>query len=155
MWFTLPIFAYNFVLYVKSLIKIIDITVSGVYLTCTMCITTFSLLLTICVLNLHHINDRPVPRWINKLVLVYIARLLCKAQSKDPKQSLDRRQNDVENENEVTVIESIGGDRNQDEKENWSREWKQVADVMDRLFFWMILAAFGSSVFLLIRWICC
>ena len=128
-----------------------DINVSGVYLTCTMVITTFSLLLTICVLNLHHITDRPVPRWIKRLVIVYIATLLCKAQSKDPTQSLDRRQTDVENDNEFTFIESNGCDRNQDEKDNWSREWKQVADVMDRLFFWMILAAYGSSVFLLIR----
>ena len=42
-----------------------------------MAITTLSLVLTVFVLNLHYVTDRPVPRWAKKLVLVYLARLLC------------------------------------------------------------------------------
>ena len=39
-----------------------------------MAITTLSMVLTVFVLNLYHMGDRPVPSWITKLVLVYVAR---------------------------------------------------------------------------------
>ena len=48
----------------------------GIYLTCTMAITTLSMVLTVFVLNLHHITDRPVPHWVKRLVLVYLARMM-------------------------------------------------------------------------------
>lgn len=41
-----------------------------------MAITTLSMLLTVFVLNLHHIGNRPVPAWILNLVLVYVARVV-------------------------------------------------------------------------------
>ena len=41
-----------------------------------MAITTLSMLLTVFVLNLHHIGNRPVPHWIQNLVLVYVARIV-------------------------------------------------------------------------------
>ena len=50
---------------------------SGIYLTCTMAITTLSMVLTVFVLNLHHITDRPVPTWVKRLVFIYLARMLC------------------------------------------------------------------------------
>ena len=52
------------------------VVVSGIYLTCTMAITTLSMVLTVFVLNLHHIVDRPVPTWVRKLTLVYFAKIL-------------------------------------------------------------------------------
>ncbi len=41
-----------------------------------MAITTLSMVLTVFVLNLHHISDRPVPGWVRTLVLLYLARML-------------------------------------------------------------------------------
>ncbi len=32
-----------------------------------MAITTLSMVLTVFVLNLHHVSDRPVPRWAKKV----------------------------------------------------------------------------------------
>ncbi|KAI0242977.1 Neuronal acetylcholine receptor subunit alpha-4, partial [Lamellibrachia satsuma] len=46
----------------------------GIYLTCTMAITTLSMVLTVFVLNLHHMGDRPVPPWVSNLVLIHVAR---------------------------------------------------------------------------------
>lgn len=49
----------------------------GIYLTCTMAITTLSMVLTVMVLNLHSISERPVPRWVRLIVLRHLARLFC------------------------------------------------------------------------------
>ena len=48
----------------------------GVYLACTMGITTLSMVLTVYVLNLYGISDRPVPCWAQRLVMVHMARLV-------------------------------------------------------------------------------
>ena len=81
-----------------------------------MAITTTSILFTITVLNLHRINNRPVPRWLKKMVLGIIANIiLCKIPSMKPINSADT--NDC------------------DEKDKWKREWKLVAEVLDRWFF--------------------
>ena len=42
-----------------------------------MAITTLSMVLTVFVLNLHHVTDTPVPNWVRRLVLVYLARFMC------------------------------------------------------------------------------
>ncbi len=42
-----------------------------------MAITTLSMVLTVMVLNLHSISERPVPRWVKILVLKHLARLFC------------------------------------------------------------------------------
>jgi hypothetical protein len=41
-----------------------------------MAITTLSMVLTVFILNLHHVADRPVPLWAKKVVLIYLARAL-------------------------------------------------------------------------------
>ena len=56
---------------------------SGIYLTCTMAITTLSMVLTVLVLNLHSISERPVPRWIKIFMNHYMARLFCKCDTPD------------------------------------------------------------------------
>lgn len=47
-----------------------------IYLTCTLAITTMSMVLTVLVLNLYGISDRPVPRWVKSLILTCLARTL-------------------------------------------------------------------------------
>lgn len=71
----IPLLGMSYALILKSprYIKVLTYcdSVSGIYLTCTMAITTLSMVLTVMVLNLHSISDRPVPPWIR----MFCARL--------------------------------------------------------------------------------
>ena len=49
---------------------------AGVYLLCTMTITTLAMVSTVFVGNLYETNDRPVPAWARTALLHYAARLL-------------------------------------------------------------------------------
>ena len=55
-------------------------------------ITTLSMMLTVLILNLHHITDRPVPRWVRKLVLSWLACLGPKQQQQLQLQPLGQEQ---------------------------------------------------------------
>ena len=181
---------------------------SGIYLTCTMAITTLSMVLTVFVLNLHHISDRPLPNWVRKLVLVYMARLLCmcsydpaaaeastnqasaqeEARKKDNKYRVNPNSLGKAIGNQIGLLASLNGtlgvnnsrpnqqDRyyNQHDRhamhyrsqytygnekknspdpkrleEEWARDWRRVAEVVDRLFFWIFLSAIVITTLLL------
>ena len=76
-----------------------EFSIVGIYLTCTMAITTLSVLATVFVLNLYGMKERPVPPWAKRLFVVYIARLLCMcncrndALAADEEESYDIKQN--------------------------------------------------------------
>lgn len=57
----------------------------GIYLTCTMAITTMAMLATVFVLNLYNTKDKPVPNWAKKLFIVYLSRVLCMCNCIAPK----------------------------------------------------------------------
>lgn len=165
-----------------------------------MAITTLSMVLTVFILNLHHISDRPVPNWVKKLVLVYFAKLvgMCdtekkfsQGESREMDYLLRSRAGVLENinarkanilvtngkENGNAVIElqsdmnvetglqsqscdrprneynefgdSIGTDRKDNKAELFSKEWRRVAEVFDRLFFWLFLLAIVISTLFL------
>lgn len=61
----------------------------AIYLTCTLAITTLSMVLTVLILNLHYTNDRPVPYWTKRIMLVYVARLLCMCRDEDVSEDTD------------------------------------------------------------------
>ena len=42
-----------------------------------MAITTLSMVLTVLVLNLHAISDKPVPPWMRLIILKYLSRVFC------------------------------------------------------------------------------
>ena len=50
-----------------------------------MAITTLSMVLTVFILNLHGIADRPVPAFVRIVVLVHLAKLFCMSIEKDRK----------------------------------------------------------------------
>ena len=147
-----------------------------------MAITTLSMVLTVCVLNLHHITDKPVPIFIQQLVFRHIARMLCmhkhtrlpqagarKSQARrfqvarfvrnvnggvgsdddtcDVK-SPNRFQSQFSLESDDDVSEAEEGDKKAKE-ERFAREWRQVAEVMDRLFFWFFFLSIIFSTFVL------
>ena len=183
------------------------LSIPGIYLTCTMAITTLSMVLTVFVLNLHHITDRPVPRWARTLVLVYLARLLCMCQYVPQRSDDEEREARMKKDkyrvtpnslgkaigNQIGLLANLNGslgqpapagrgarpaagarDRPVDQhgiqfrshytfqedeqrpkkdlkklEEVWAREWRHLAEVVDRLFFWMFLSAIVITTLLL------
>ena len=178
-----------------------------------MAITTLSMVLTVFVLNLHHVTDRPVPHWAKKIVLVYLARLLCMCQFEAKVMAEEEDIQDKKNRYRVTpnslgkaigsqigLLASLNGtlgvksspatrpknreppperdkehthvfmDKNQSNfrsrytygaddrsnkcdpkrlEEEWAREWRHLAEVVDRLFFWLFLSAIVITTLLL------
>lgn len=53
------------------------IHIAGIYLTCTMAITTLAMVATVFVLNLYGMKEKPVPLWAKKVFVIYMARILC------------------------------------------------------------------------------
>ena len=54
-------------------------SISGIYLTIVMALTSMSVIMTVFVLNLHHRgpNKRPVPKWLRHVFLGRMSRYLC------------------------------------------------------------------------------
>jgi len=52
---------------------------AGIYLTLTMGMTSLSIILTVFVLQLHHVSprQRPAPHWLHCLMIRYVAPALC------------------------------------------------------------------------------
>ncbi len=170
-----------------------------------MAITTLSMVLTVLVLNLHHMTDRPVPMWAKKLILVYLARLLCMcsyeaqvmaAKEEDKKNKYRVTPNSLGKAigNQIGLLASLNGtlgvsssstnssrsaalgnrqnrqyqhslpfrsqytygfDDKKDkvdtkkQEEEWAKEWRRLAEVVDRLFFWIFLSAIVITTLLL------
>lgn len=171
-----------------------------------MAITTLSMVLTVFVLNLHHVTDRPVPNWAKKVILVYLARLLCmcayeskldkeKAEKEKAKYRITPNNLGKAIGNQIGLIASLNGtlgvsssstrdsrsrDRYQSNaglfadrhsqhyrsqytygsdtkpkedpkklEEEWGKEWRRLAEVVDRLFFWIFLSAIVITTLLL------
>lgn len=188
---------------------------SGIYLTCTMAITTLSMVLTVFVLNLHHVTDRPVPLWLHRLVLVYVAKLVGKCSNRSTINGLKVRKiqhdlllaHDLQKDQPtdgtsarssrrraqirimhsvddrecssaiveireptsadsgVTAVRENGtqeatngrgsrtasqcSEKPDDENADFSKDWKKLAEVFDRLFFWFFLLAILISTLVL------
>ena len=56
----------------------------GIYLTSTMAITTLAMVATVFVLNLYNKKDEAVPQWVNRVVVTYMARILCMCECVAP-----------------------------------------------------------------------
>ncbi|GFO05211.1 neuronal acetylcholine receptor subunit alpha-10 [Plakobranchus ocellatus] len=58
----------------------------GIYLTVTMGMTSLSIILTVFVLQLHHVgpHKRPVPRWLRTIICDMLARLVCMSRESQP-----------------------------------------------------------------------
>ena len=151
-----------------------------------MAITTLSMVLTVFVLNLHHVSDKPVPPWAKKLVFLYLARMLgmCHLSSAYLRESRARRscqranhlyqrtsailaaqEADAEEraaimemqsrplngtpESRVTANKNTEKKSDNAENEDFAKDWKLMAEVFDRLFFWLFLLAILISTLVL------
>lgn len=201
-----------------------------IYLTCTLVITTLSVVLTVLVLNVYGTADHPVPVWMRDFVLIFIARALgmCdtartyqeakdvaaaaarterhRARLRDNGAGLNffvrtamvgrerqrRAETDDEDAASTTFFEMMerpgttttGGGGSADECESsprdrgparrpgtragglyteplkdagsaagpdYSKDWKRVAEIVDRLFFWLFLLAITLSTLVLLH----
>ena len=165
-----------------------------------MAITTLSMVLTVFVLNLHHINDRPVPAWLKTFMLHYLARLMCMCQF-IPREIPDEQDTEKRNKyrvtpnslgnavgNQIGLLASLNGTlgmrnthassrskqtensrhgenfrshytfaeentrKTKDIKmkeEEWAKDWRHLAEVVDRMFFWLFLSAIVITTLLL------
>ncbi len=155
-----------------------------------MAITTLSMVLTVFVLNLHHVADKPVPRWAKRLVFIYLARMLCMCTmsqtcNKDNKRRSQQNLNPIFRQSAGPMNETDGEERtaiielhnrnvngtpeakavppgvvdpyyypmlnkpNEEVNEQYARDWKRMAEVFDRLFFWLFLFAIFISTLVL------
>jgi len=213
-----------------------------IYLTCTLVITTLSMVLTVLVLNIYGTADHPVPVWLRDFVLIFIARALgmcdtartyqeakdvaaaaarterhrarlrdngaglnffvrtamvgrerqqrAMADERERRKQRQRRQRamaDDEDAASTTFLEMVerpgttaaGGAGSADECESlnpvrrsgtsrggglytepvkdsplvpdYSKDWKRVAEIVDRLFFWLFLLAITLSTLVLLH----
>lgn len=55
------------------------VCILGIYLFVTMTLTSFSIILTICILQIHHVGPRQrrMPSWVKSFAFDYLARFLC------------------------------------------------------------------------------
>ena len=151
-----------------------------------MAITTLSMILTVFVLNLHHISDRPVPSAVRKAVLIYLAKMLGVRTSRDVvtaspvsltpvarghtrKASVRLEAGSDESGSAILQLQPNGQCQpvtlpggqssanackatysNKDvDIRDFAKEWKKVAEVFDRLFFWLFLLAIMISTLVL------
>ena len=137
-------------------------------------ITTLSMVLTVYVLNLYAVSDRPVPQWADKLVSVYLARLVGMHKKKflhEPSQTSDEDEFLGQERNHGVSFGSSSMTTTDHKQENvredhirlnsaeliklretlWSREWKRVAEIVDRLFFWVFLTAVAATTLYLLH----
>ena len=145
-----------------------------------MALGTFSVCLTVLVLNLHHRDlERPVPRWVRLVVLHWLSKVLW-VRARKPKTMAINLKHDATSGATVTGVEvglrqlaldrpmlhavatpngHVIADRlvvpvdhldRRRSKSDHSHEWKEVAHVLDRLFFAIVFASMSASAMIIL-----
>ena len=71
------------------MVSLLIFVVAGIYLTCTMAITTSAMVATVFVLNLYGMKEKPVPIWAKRVFITYLARVLCMCNCLAPQDSVE------------------------------------------------------------------
>uniref|UniRef100_A0A8C6VLI1 Cholinergic receptor nicotinic beta 2 subunit n=1 Tax=Naja naja TaxID=35670 RepID=A0A8C6VLI1_NAJNA len=147
----------------------LDVPLVGKYLMFTMVLVTFSIVTSVCVLNVHHRSPttHTMPPWVKVVFLEKLPTLLF---LKQPRQSCARQQLRQKRQSQERALGSFflkGGTRSlllrlggsidgvrfiadhmksEDNDQSVSEDWKYVAMVIDRLFLWIFIfvCVFGT-----------
>ena len=120
------------------------------YIVLMMIITGISLAATVLVIKVHHRPaEKQLPVWFRKLVLYYLARLMCSYKRPG---HVTASVNGNSKANKITDSSSDGAEENPDAKsachdgkkvgvaENGQRnDWQKAADILDKSFFFVFL----------------
>ncbi|XP_060596636.1 neuronal acetylcholine receptor subunit alpha-10-like [Ruditapes philippinarum] len=121
------------------------------YLTVCMGMTSMSIIMSVFILNLHHAGPlrKGVPRWLriltyNVLSLVLCLKpktgtFLCQCAKKAYEQNGDNSADDTESNYDISIVAEKQNDADECKQKN-AEEWKFVAAVLDRFFFWLFLS---------------
>ena len=115
--------------------------------------TSFSLIMTVFTLNLHHIGQhrRGVPRWLQFLSHDVLSRILCLKPSDYPFHRDNKHNAPEQPENGIAEDKQTKGSVDkllgiwiekqeaEERQQNIVEEWRFVASVFDRLLFWLFL----------------
>ncbi|XP_025904270.1 neuronal acetylcholine receptor subunit beta-2 [Nothoprocta perdicaria] len=134
----------------------LDVPLVGKYLMFTMVLVTFSIVTSVCVLNVHHRSPttHTMPPWVRALFLRRLPPLLFMKQPRQncARQRLRRRRGAPRCcccglEEAVDGVRFIADHmRSEDDDQSVSEDWKYVAMVIDRLFLWIFVfvCVFGT-----------
>uniref|UniRef100_A0A4W5L419 Cholinergic receptor nicotinic beta 2 subunit n=1 Tax=Hucho hucho TaxID=62062 RepID=A0A4W5L419_9TELE len=110
----------------------LDVPLVGKYLMFTMVLVTFSIVTSVCVLNVHHRSPttHTMPPWVKLVFLNKLPALLFMRQPRNSceRQKLRQRRRAQEQREGGRDGGSAGGE-----------DWKYVAMVIDRLFLWIFI----------------
>uniref|UniRef100_H2M186 Cholinergic receptor nicotinic beta 2 subunit n=1 Tax=Oryzias latipes TaxID=8090 RepID=H2M186_ORYLA len=151
----------------------LDVPLVGKYLMFTMVLVTFSIVTSVCVLNVHHRSPttHTMPPWVK---LVFLNKLPALLFMRQPRNSCERqRLRQRRRAQEQREVKQFGGDlggagggsmdglnreavegvrfianhmKSEDDDQSVSEDWKYVAMVIDRLFLWIFVfvCVFGT-----------
>uniref|UniRef100_A0A8C4F6Q8 Neuronal acetylcholine receptor subunit beta-2 n=1 Tax=Dicentrarchus labrax TaxID=13489 RepID=A0A8C4F6Q8_DICLA len=145
----------------------LDVPLVGKYLMFTMVLVTFSIVTSVCVLNVHHRSPttHTMPPWVKLVFLNKLPALLFMRQPRNSceRQRLRQRRRAQEQREGGRVFgkedtcpgfeEAVEGVRfianhmkSEDDDQSVSEDWKYVAMVIDRLFLWIFVfvCVFGT-----------
>uniref|UniRef100_A0A671NYP0 Neuronal acetylcholine receptor subunit beta-2-like n=1 Tax=Sinocyclocheilus anshuiensis TaxID=1608454 RepID=A0A671NYP0_9TELE len=143
----------------------LDVPLVGKYLMFTMVLVTFSIVTSVCVLNVHHRSPttHTMPPWVKLVFLNKLPALLFMRQPRNSSERQRLRQRRRANEQQEggrvgsnplqRFEEAIDGVRfianhmkSEDDDRSVSEDWKYVAMVIDRLFLWIFVfvCVFGT-----------
>uniref|UniRef100_A0A3B3D5Z8 Cholinergic receptor, nicotinic, beta 2 n=1 Tax=Oryzias melastigma TaxID=30732 RepID=A0A3B3D5Z8_ORYME len=151
----------------------LDVPLVGKYLMFTMVLVTFSIVTSVCVLNVHHRSPttHTMPPWVK---LVFLNKLPALLFMRQPRNNCERqRLRQRRRAQEQREVKQFGGDlggagggsmdglnreavegvrfianhmKSEDDDQSVSEDWKYVAMVIDRLFLWIFVfvCVFGT-----------
>uniref|UniRef100_A0A8C2EXG1 Cholinergic receptor, nicotinic, beta 2 n=1 Tax=Cyprinus carpio TaxID=7962 RepID=A0A8C2EXG1_CYPCA len=143
----------------------LDVPLVGKYLMFTMVLVTFSIVTSVCVLNVHHRSPttHTMPPWVKLVFLNKLPALLFMRQPRNSSERQRLRQRRRANEQQEGgrgglaacpgFEEAVDGVRfiathmkSEDDDQSVSEDWKYVAMVIDRLFLWIFVfvCVFGT-----------
>uniref|UniRef100_A0A672QR96 Cholinergic receptor nicotinic beta 2 subunit n=1 Tax=Sinocyclocheilus grahami TaxID=75366 RepID=A0A672QR96_SINGR len=139
----------------------LDVPLVGKYLMFTMVLVTFSIVTSVCVLNVHHRSPttHTMPPWVKLVFLNKLPALLFMRQPRNSSECQRLRQRRLKQfgallaqacpgfEEAVDGVRFIASHmKSEDDDRSVSEDWKYVAMVIDRLFLWIFVfvCVFGT-----------